>query len=282
MGKIFEKVKESLDVMEAQSDSYKHVKNFEYGNVHHIPINKIKSSPNKVRKSINRDDISHMAENIKKFGIFQPIEINENNEVILGHRRFEAAKLAFLEYVPCIIKESSQVRETEKQIISDIHTKHLTVIERAKAFKALMEINDITKYGLAKYLNLSHNLVCRTLSILEANKTTISLIEDGKISQKKAAMVLYRLKDKSLEDFVMKEIIRKKMSIEQAGNFISELNNPKLFKKHFLTRMKAFETSIKEFEKKVKEIPMGEEDKKDIKDTLERVNKIIDENSKKI
>ena len=160
MGKIYDRLKESLELAELIPAPK------EKEEVLFLPVSELKLNPNRVRKQINREDISGMAKNLGMFGILQPLEINEKKEVILGNRRFEAAKLASLERVPCIVRESSEIHQMEKQIVSDLHTKHLTVLERAGAFQKLMEIKGFTKYALAKFLNLSHNLVCRTLSIL--------------------------------------------------------------------------------------------------------------------
>lgn len=266
MGKIYDRLKESLELAELIHAPK------EREEVLFLPVSELKLNPNRVRKQVNREDITDMAKNLKMFGILQPLQINERKEVILGNRRFEAAKLASLEKVPCIVRESSQIHEMEKQIVSDLHTKHLTVLERAIAFQKLIEIKEITKYALAKYLNLSHNLVCRTLALLGANENTLKLMKEGKISQRKVAMILYRLKDKSMEDFVVKEIIERKMNIVQAGNFIAEINDPEIFKKHFLQRVKAFKTSLYNFKDKLKMLNLTDEQKEEIHQELRGID----------
>ncbi len=237
----------------------------------YLPVQKLKLPRNRVRSQINREDINAMAKNIKQFGILQPLEINERNEVVLGTRRLEAAKLAFLEKVPVIRRKSSELCEIEKQIMSDIHSKHLSVIERATAFHKLIELKGMSKYALANYLELSHNLVCRTLAVLEANENTKELMKQEKISQRKVAMVLYRLKDKSLEDFAINEIIEKKMNIVQAGNFVAEVNDPEIFKKHFVARIRSFRTSLLNFKEKIKLLNLDEDMKEEIKKELRNI-----------
>jgi len=260
MGKILERLQQELEIAELVHPS--HIREKE--EVLFLPLSKIKLNPNRVRKQINREEITSMAYNLKRFGVLQPLEVNEKKEVVLGNRRFEAAKLAGLEKVPCILRASSEIHEMEKQLVSDLHSKHLTVLERAWAFRALIEIKGMTKYALAKYLNLSHNLVCRTLALLQANENTLKLMKEGKISQRKVAMILYRLKDKSLEDFVVNEIIERKMNIVQAGNFIAEINDPEIFKKHFLQRVKAFKTTLLHFKEKLKMLNLTGEQKEEI------------------
>lgn len=46
--------------------------------------------------------VEGIAESIRRFGFTQPIVIDGSNEIIIGHGRLEAAKLAGLKDVPCI------------------------------------------------------------------------------------------------------------------------------------------------------------------------------------
>jgi ParB family chromosome partitioning protein len=236
-----------------------------------ISIDKLRYSKKRIRQKISRGEITDMAKNLKTFGVLQPLEINERNEVVLGTRRFEAAKLASFEKLPVIRRNTSEIHEIEKQLASDLHSKSLTVIEKAIAFQKLIELKGISKYALAKYLNISHNLVCRTLAILDADARTILLIKQGKISQRMVSMVVYRLKNKNLEQFVVNEIIEKKMSIAQAENFMGEVNDPEVFKKHFLQRVKAFKTMITHFKEKMKVLNFNDAQKEDI---IRELNKI--------
>lgn len=240
-----------------------------------VAIEKLKLSENRIRKAVNREEIALMAENIKTFGIMQPLEINNKNEIILGTRRFEAAKLACLEKVPVIRRATNSIYEIEKQLVSDLHSKSISLLERAFAFQRLIEIKDMTKNRLAKYLGFSTNLICRTLSILDANKETFNLMRKGKISQRMVATILYRLKDKSKESYVVNKIIEEGLSVAQAENLIAEINDSEVLKKHFLKQVKGFSTSLKKFKEKVEKSSGGGTE--EIKDELEKISNSINE-----
>jgi ParB family transcriptional regulator, chromosome partitioning protein len=249
------------------------IKNFE--KVELISLNKLKYSKNRVRKSINREEIINMAKNLRIFGILQPLEINEKNEVILGARRFEAAKLASFKKVPVIRRKSSEVYEIEKQLVSDLHTKHFSLLERALALQKLLELHNITKYELARYLGLSDNIICRTLSILKASPETFELMKKKKISQRVVATILYRLKDKSKEKYIINKIIKEKLSVAQAENLVAEINDSEILKKHFLKQIKGFKTSLKKFKEKSTILNINKKIEKDIEKELTNINKII-------
>jgi len=57
--------------------------------------------------------IQQIAESIKEFGFNNPILIDENNEIIAGHGRFEAAKIMQLDTVPAI--RLSHLNEAQKR-----------------------------------------------------------------------------------------------------------------------------------------------------------------------
>jgi len=266
MGRILEKLKEEepIDISKSSKEA-----------IEFVPITQLKFSKNRIRKSVNREEIRLMANNLKIFGVLQPLEINEKNEVILGTRRLEAAKLAGLEKIPVIKQDTHDLYEIEKQLVSDLHSKNISLLERAYAFQKLMELKGLTKYALAKYLSLSNNLVCRTLAVLDASPSTLSLMKKGKISQRIVAAVLYRLKEKSKEKYVIDKILKEKMSVAQAENLIAEINDSSLLKKHFLRQVKSFKTSLKKFGEKTKEFGINKKEEKEIEKELEEIDKII-------
>ena len=60
------------------------------------------------------EQVKNIATSIKKYGFVQPVVLDMNNEVIIGHGRLLAAKQLKLEEVPCVYAENlteEQIRE---------------------------------------------------------------------------------------------------------------------------------------------------------------------------
>ena len=74
-------------------------------NIQEMEITKIIPYINNPRKNLNIDKV---ASSIKEFGFQQPIVIDEENIIIVGHTRFEAAKKIGLEKVPVTIAKLSK------------------------------------------------------------------------------------------------------------------------------------------------------------------------------
>lgn len=66
-----------------------------------MDISLIKPYPKNAKQHPKRQ-IEQIANSIKEFGFNQPIVIDKNNTIIVGHGRYEAAKLLGLKDVPII------------------------------------------------------------------------------------------------------------------------------------------------------------------------------------
>lgn len=63
-------------------------------------------------KKHDQTQIDNVAKSIEKYGFVQPIVVDKNNEVIIGHCRLEASKKLKLKKVPCVLADTL----TEEQV----------------------------------------------------------------------------------------------------------------------------------------------------------------------
>ncbi len=70
-------------------------------------------------KKHDTKQISRVAESIKQFGFVQPIVISKNNEIVIGHCRYEAAKILGLKEVPIIRVENLTDEEVKALRLAD-------------------------------------------------------------------------------------------------------------------------------------------------------------------
>lgn len=69
-------------------------------NIKEVKISDIKAY-NKNAKKHNDDQVKAIAKSIKKFGFRQPLVIDKNNEIVVGHGRYLAAVQLGIKAVPC-------------------------------------------------------------------------------------------------------------------------------------------------------------------------------------
>lgn len=70
-------------------------------------------------KKHDKKQIANVAESIKQFGFVQPIVLDKDNNVIIGHCRLEAAKKLHLDEVPCVMDNDLTDEQVKKLRLLD-------------------------------------------------------------------------------------------------------------------------------------------------------------------
>jgi len=86
--------------------------------IENIEIGKI-APYTKNAKEHTKKQIQQVANSIKRFGFVQPIVIDKNNEIVIGHCRYEASKLLDLKEVPCLKVENLSDKEISALRLAD-------------------------------------------------------------------------------------------------------------------------------------------------------------------
>ena len=82
------------------------------------PVNLLKPY-SKNQKKHDQNQINNVAESIKQFGFVQPLVIDRNNVVVIGHCRLLAAKKLKMDTVPCVIVDDLTEEQVRKLRIVD-------------------------------------------------------------------------------------------------------------------------------------------------------------------
>lgn len=81
-------------------------------------IDDIRPYPRNAKKH-PKSQVEKIAKSIKRFGFNQPIVIDKNNEIVVGHGRYEAAKLLGLQDVPVVRVDSLSEEEVKAYRLAD-------------------------------------------------------------------------------------------------------------------------------------------------------------------
>ncbi len=154
--------------------------------VDEVAISLIKPNINQPRKNFDSEALKELSDSIKTHGIIQPIVLNKEEDgsymIIAGERRFRAAKLAGLDYVPAVIKSYTPKQVKEISIIENLQREDLNPIEAARAIKQLMEEYSFTQEQVADRIGKSRPAITNLLRLLNLSMDVIALVEDGKLS----------------------------------------------------------------------------------------------------
>ena len=133
-----------------------------------------------VRKTVG--DITELKLSIEEKGILEPLLVRPNKnrfEIVVGSRRFEAAKALGLRKVPVIIKPMSDTEALSLSLVENIQRSDLELEEEAEGVLRLMKL-DPKRFANAKFvgkeLGRSESAV---RELLDAYDLTFKLREKG-------------------------------------------------------------------------------------------------------
>lgn len=86
--------------------------------INYIKLSELKPY-SKNAKLHTQEQIEKVANSIKRFGFIQPIVIDKNNFIIIGHCRFEASKIIPYDPVPCLIVDNLTKDEIKALRLAD-------------------------------------------------------------------------------------------------------------------------------------------------------------------
>ena len=155
-------------------------------NLKTLKITEVEPNRDQPRKNFKQEALEELAESIKTYGIIQPIVVSKQDGyygIIAGERRWRAAKLAGLEEIPAIVRESDEQTNKEIALIENIQRQDLNPIEKAKGFKQLMHDYGMTQMQLSEAIGISRSAVANTVRILNLDPRVIDLALQGKLTE---------------------------------------------------------------------------------------------------
>jgi len=187
-------------------------------NVLELEIEKIKANPHQPRKSLDKIRLQELADSIKEHGILQPLVISpagDHYQIIAGERRLEAAKIVGLSQVPVIIRDSSEQEKLELALVENLQRDDLNPVEKAYAFKKLIDEFNFIQQNVAKRIGKSRESVANTLRLLDLPAEIQRAILENKITEGHGRAIL-TIPDIEKQLLLFKEIIKGKFSVRQA------------------------------------------------------------------
>lgn len=195
--------------------------------VREIKLKELRPNPYQPRKVFEKEAIDELTQSIKEHGILQPIIARKSikgYEIVVGERRFRAAKAAKLDAVPVVVRELTEEQMMELAVLENLQREDLTPIEEGNAYQLLMEKLGLTQEELAKRLGKSRPHIANHIRLLSLPPKIQILITEGKISMGHGRALLgLRKKDKLMA--IVDKIIKESLNVRQLEKLIQQLND---------------------------------------------------------
>ena len=122
-------------------------------------VNQLQPGKYQPRRDMSSEALEELANSIHAQGIIQPIVVREtghqNYEIIAGERRWRAAKIVGLEFIPCLIKNVEDDAAIAIALIENIQRENLNAMEEAIALKRIVDEFELTHQEVAKAVGKS-------------------------------------------------------------------------------------------------------------------------------
>jgi len=169
-----------------------------------IDVNDISANPKQPRTVFNEDQLTELALSIKEVGLLQPPVVraigNGKYQLIMGERRFRAAKLAGLKSIPVIIRQTSDDQLLREALVENIHRSQLNPLEEGAAYQQLLNDFGYTHDELASKLSKSRPVITNTMRLLNLPPAVQRRVAAGVISAGHARALLSLTNEKEIEN----------------------------------------------------------------------------------
>nr|WP_285813629.1 ParB/RepB/Spo0J family partition protein [Rossellomorea marisflavi] len=201
--------------------------NKEEETVQEVKLKDLRPNPYQPRKIFQPQAIEELKASIQEHGILQPIIVRKSikgYEIVVGERRYRAAKAAELKTVPVVVRELDEKQMMELAVLENLQREDLTPIEEAAAYQMLMEKLGITQEELAKRLGKSRPHIANHIRLLGLSQPVQELISDGKLTMGHGRALLGLKNKKGLTQLVNR-VMKDSLNVRQLEKLVQELND---------------------------------------------------------
>lgn len=142
--------------------------------IQNISIDKLHPHPDNPRKDLG--DLSELVESIKANGVLQNLTVVELDKyepgyyrIVIGHRRYEAAKRAGLKELPCVISTMDYKTQVGTMLLENMQRSDLSIYEQAQGFQMMLNLGD-TMNDIAEKTGFSSTTIRRRVKLLELDQ----------------------------------------------------------------------------------------------------------------
>lgn len=189
-----------------------------------IDLNNISANPKQPRTVFDEDQLSELALSIKEIGLLQPPVVrsigNGKYQLIMGERRYRAAKLAGLKSIPVIIRQTSDDQLLREALVENIHRSQLNPLEEAAAYQQLLNDFNYTHDELAEKLSKSRPVITNTMRLLNLPLPVQRRVAAGVISAGHARALLSLTDEKEIENLA-NQIIAQGLTVRAVEEIVA-------------------------------------------------------------
>ncbi len=177
--------------------------------------NLLQSNPLQPRGIITPESLTELVDSIREQGILEPIVVAKTPagyQIIAGERRWRASKILGFQNVPVVIKETTPQGMLEMSIVENVQREDLNPIERALAYKKLIDEFGLSTNEVSKRVGKSAPAVSNTIRLLSLPDAIKDALVAGVITEGHVRPLI-SIGDQKLMLDLFKKILRENSTV---------------------------------------------------------------------
>lgn len=192
------------------------------------PILAVRISDILCQPDTNQQDpktLQALANRITQTGILQPFPVRKNAdqryELVSGSEQFQAAKLAGLQIVPCILSDNHSRNAEILALVEQIQQQNLSFFEEASAIERLISHYGMTQEDAAAKLGKAQSTIANKLRLLRLTETERDIILQYNLTERHArALLRLRAPEERLQ--ILDKVIKQNLNVEKTEAAVEE------------------------------------------------------------
>ena len=184
-----------------------------------IPVGSIRPNTRQPRRRFDGASIDELAESVRAQGLVQPVVVRPapegGYELIVGERRWRAARVAGLATVPALVRETDDRDSLLLALVENVAREDLSPVDEARAYAGLMDEFGLSLGEVAEHVGRSKPTISNRVRLLELPDDLLGLLERGQLTEGHARAVL-SVPDNDDRRRLARRIVRQGLSVRAA------------------------------------------------------------------
>ncbi len=183
-------------------------------------------NPRQPRTDFDHEALDELARSLSQVGMLQPILVRPRSdgryEIIAGERRFRAARLAGMERVPAVVRQTADDQLLTEALVENIHRANLNPLEEAAAYDQLLGDFGMTHEALAARLGKSRSAISNALRLLGLPLAVQHQVLGGALTAGHARALL-GVDDPALQERLAERVVAEELSVRATEDLVRDV-----------------------------------------------------------
>lgn len=195
------------------------------GGLREIAIDEIAPNPRQPRSGFDDDAIKELAASIRAVGVLQPVIVRgfgAGYQLIVGERRWRAARLAGLATIPAIVRATDDENMLRDALVENVQREDLNPLEEAAAYRGLIDEGGLTHEDVAVRVGKSRAAVTNAMRLLNLAPSVQQRLASGLLSAAHGRAIA-ALAEHAAQERVAAKVIVESLSVRATEELVRTL-----------------------------------------------------------